>query len=215
MIEFANDFDPTRVDDAWLSSYMNVVVSQTGGALPEAMVSAWDIVLTYAVSGAITDADLTAAIATAMSIAEPLITILSAVTPGHTHNGGRRLAANKQVSISAVDAAKAKEYKDKSSSAATTDSLTSTLGAAVTVATAPVTKIKVETKVTSTKPKSDLETEFKSSTMVTAVGGTISSVPSAHNTVDNSMESHISSAVFGSGMMVATTIALAVVAESV
>jgi len=210
MIEFANDFDPTRVDDAWLSSYMNAVVSQTGGSLPEAVVSAWDIVLTYAVPGATTDANLTAAIAQAMSIAEPLITILSAVTPGHTHNGGRRLAANKQVSISAADAAKAKEYKDKSSSTATTDSLTSTLGAAVTVATAPVTKIKVETKVTSTKPKSDLEKELKSSTMATEVGGTISSVPSAPI-----MEDHISSANFGSGMMVATSIALVAMVGSV
>merc|ERR1712227_418501 len=106
--------------------------------------------------------------------------------------------------------AKAKEYKDKSSSTATTDSLTSTLGAAVTVATAPVTKIKVETKVTSTKPKSDLEKELKSSTMATAVGGTISSVPSAPI-----MEDHISSANFGSGMMVAISIALVAMVGSV
>merc|ERR1712137_346269 len=115
----------------------------------------------------------------------------------------------KQVSISTNDAATAKEYKDKSSSTATTDALTTSLGAAVTVGSPPVTKMKLKTTVTSTKSKSELETALKSNDMVAKVGGaSISSVSSS-----NEMETS-SSGAFRSGMMTVISITLAVVAGS-
>lgn len=200
MIEFATTFDPTTFD---LTEYLSVVASKTGGTAPAAIIKGWDVVLAYAVAEGTTDSQLKAAIATAMNIAENLITIL---TGGRRLTTLRRLAVDKQVSISASDATKAKQYKDISALATTTDSLTNTLGGAVTIKTQPVTKVKVETKVTSTKSKSELETELKSPTIATAVNGTISSVESSPGT---NLES---SGGFRSGIMVVTSIALAAVA---
>jgi len=198
LIEFGTTFDPTSFS---LTQYLDAVGSKLGGKAPEAMIKAWDIVLEYAVPDGTTDAQIKAAIATAMDIAEALLTILP---KGRRLTTLRRLAVDKQVSISASDATLAKQYKDNSVLAATTDSLTSTLGGAVTVKTQPVAKVRVETKVTSTKSQSELEAELKSPTVAAAVGGSISSVESSTGMEENSNGSVKSSAV------VATSIVLLV-----
>jgi len=198
IIEFGATFDPTSFS---LPQYLAAVASKIGGKAPEAVIKAWDIVLAYAVPDGTTDSQIKAAIATTMNVAESSITILAG---GRRLTTLRRLAVDKQVSISASDATLAKQYKDNSVLAATTDSLTSTLGGAVTVKTQPVAKVRVETKVTSTKSQSELEAELKSPTVAAAVGGSISSVESSTGMEENSNGSVKSSAV------VATSIVLLV-----
>lgn len=204
MIEFAD------VTTFKMAEYLKAVEAESGGTGAEAMVEKLEVFLTYLVPEGSTDSALITAVATAMGgIAETLVTICSTTTC-HNHGGRRltterRLTTSKTVNIEAgTDTATAADYTTKSTSTATTDALTTALGAAVTVGTTPKTKMKIKTTVTSNKPKSELETSLKSSSMATKVGGSITSIGSDMETNSNSG--------FRSGVMAVTSIALAALA---
>jgi len=121
----------------------------------------------------------------------------------------RQLSVDKEVSITASNATKAKELKVATQGTAALDALKTALGGDVTVKTPPKTKVKVETTVTSTKTKGELEAELMDSSIANKVGGTITV---AQNT--NSLEPESSSGL-RSGMMVVTSMALALAAGNV
>jgi xanthine/CO dehydrogenase XdhC/CoxF family maturation factor len=200
--------DPTTFK---VSEYIAAVQEKVGSA-PIAEIKAWEVVIVYALSESTTDAQLKAAVATAMSVAETFVKI---VTP----NGGRRLTSlrrlstAKEVTITANAAAQAKQFMNDTQGTTVLDALQNTLGGDVSVQAAPKAKVTVETKITSTKTSSELETELIDPTVAVKAGGTIS-VSQNQNTDGPSLEGS-SSGSCRSGMMVVTSIALAVAAGTI
>jgi hypothetical protein len=171
----------------------------------DATVKAWQVIIEYAVPE-VPDKELKTAISTAMGVAEEFIEILMDV---RRLTSLRQLSVDKEVSITASNATKAKELKAATQGTAALDALKTALGGDVTVKTPPKTKVKVETTVTSTKTKGEVEAELMDSSFANKVGGTITV---AQNT--NSLEPESSSGL-RSGMMVVTSMALALAAGNV
>merc|ERR1712216_808394 len=196
--------DPTAFD---LGEYIAAVKEQTG-TVPIAEILAWEVVIGYAVPDGTTDAQLKVAVAMAMNVTESLIKIATA-SGARRLTTLRRLSVDKDVTITANGAAQAKELKDDTKGTAALDSLKNALGGDVSVKTAPKTKANVETRIVSTKTMSEHETELLDSTVASKVGGTITV---AQNMGGTSMETMETSGGFRSGLMIVTSIALAIAA---
>merc|ERR1712139_310568 len=112
--------------------------------IPEAVVKAFEIVVKYVLPDATAIATAKAAIAKANDVAEDQVQL----TPSSARRLGseRRLAMSVDVTITVPDKAKAAAVQ---TSVANATALESKLGGAVSVAKAPVTTAKVETKVKS------------------------------------------------------------------
>lgn len=204
LIEFPDTFDPTNFS---LVEYVNELKGRfDADAAPEAIVSAWQVIIEYAAPEGTTDEQLKTAVSTAMNVAEDLIEILMGV---RRLTSLRQLSVDKKVSITASDATKAKELKIATQGTEALDSLKTALGGDVSVKTLPKTKVQVKTSVTSTKTKGELETELKESTIVKAAGGTIT-IAANQNTLEPESSSGLRS-----GMMVVTSMALALAAGNV
>merc|ERR1711971_1467454 len=137
--------------------------------LPVAVVKAFEIIVKYLLPESTDIAKATAAIAKANAVGEEQVQV---VESGSRRLGaGRRLAANVDVTVTVADKEKAAAVQ---TSAAETTALDSELGGEVTVAKAPVTTAKVETKVKSApSAASQLVSQIESENVGAAVGGTI------------------------------------------
>jgi len=200
--------DPTAFR---LSEYIAAVQEKVGSA-PLAEIKAWEVVIVYALSESTTDAQLKAAVATAIGVAETFVKIA-------TSNGGRRLTSlrrlsiAKEVTIMANDAAEAKQFMNDTQGTTVLDSLQNTLGGDVSVQAAPKAKATVETKITTTKTSSELEIELTDPTVAAKAGGEIT-VSQNQNTEGPSLGDS-SSGSCRAGTMVVTSIALALAAGTI
>merc|ERR1712164_59158 len=159
--------DPLKFD---LDKYVEAVQKATGvEQLPVAVVKAFEIIVKYMLPESTDIAKATAAIAKANAVGEEQVQV---VESGSRRLGaGRRLAANVDVTITVADKEKAAAVQ---TSAAETATLGSELGGEVTVAKAPVTTAKVETKVKSApSAASQLVSQIEGESVGSAVGGTI------------------------------------------
>jgi len=128
-----------------VDEYVEAVKKATGVAqLPEAVVKAFDIVVKYVLPDATVMATARAAIAKANDVLENQIQV--AQSGARRLGAGRRLGMNVDVTITVPDKSKAAAVQ---TSAANVAVLESELGGTVSVAKAPVTTAKVETKVKS------------------------------------------------------------------
>jgi len=134
--------DPLAFD---LDKYVEAVKKATGVAkLPEAIVKAFEIVVKYVLPDATTIAAATAAIAKANNVPENQVQVTQ--SSARRLLLGRRLAMNVDVSITVPDKSKAAAVQTSAGNATT---LESEIGGKVSVAKAPLTTAKVETKVKS------------------------------------------------------------------
>jgi len=128
-----------------LDKYIEAVQKATGVAqLPEAVVKAFEIIVKYMLPDATDIAKATAAIAKANGVAEDQVQV--AQSNSRRLGAGRRLANSFDVTITVADKEKASAVQ---TSAANTAALGTELGGTVSVAKAPVSTVKVETKVKS------------------------------------------------------------------
>merc|ERR1712118_16786 len=159
--------DPLKFD---LDKYIEAVQKATGvEQLPVAVVKAFEIIVKYMLPESTDIAKATAAIAKANAVGEEQVQV---VESGSRRLGaGRRLASNVDVTITVADKEQAAAVQTSSAKAA---ALGSELGGVVTVAKAPVTTAKVETKVKSApSAASQLVSQIESESVGSAVGGTI------------------------------------------
>jgi hypothetical protein len=159
--------DPLKFD---LDKYVEAVQKATGvEQLPVAVVKAFEIIVKYMLPESTDIAKATAAIAKANAVEEEQVQV---VESGSRRLGaGRRLAANVDVTITVADKEKAAAVQ---TSSAETAALDSELGGKVTVAKAPVTTAKVETKVKSApSAASQLVSQIESENVGSAVSGTV------------------------------------------
>merc|ERR1711977_246914 len=134
--------DPLAFD---VNKYVEAVKKATGVAkLPEAVVKAFEIVVKYVLPDAIVVATARAAFAKANDVLENQIQVTQ--SGARRLGAGRRLGMNVDVTITVPDKSKAAAVQ---TSAANVTVLESELGGAVSVAKAPVTTAKVETRVRS------------------------------------------------------------------
>jgi len=134
--------DPLAFD---VDKYVEAVKKATGVAqLPEAVVKAFEIVVKYMLPDATVMATAKAAIAKANGVDENQVQVTQ--SSARRLGAGRRLAMNVDVTITVPDKTKAAAVQTSAANAA---ALESELGGTVSVAKAPVTTAKVETKVKS------------------------------------------------------------------
>merc|ERR1712072_1546736 len=134
--------DPLAFD---VTKYVEAVKKATGVTeIPEAVVKAFEIVVKYVLPDATAIATAKAAIAKANDVAEDQVQLTR--SSARRLGAERRLAMNVDVTITVPDKAKAAAVQN---SVANAGALESELGGAVSVAKAPVTTAKVETKVKS------------------------------------------------------------------
>jgi len=134
--------DPLAFD---IDKYVEAVKKATGvSQLPEAVVKAFEIVVKYSLPDSTVISTARAAIAKASDVAENQVQVTQ--SSGRRLGAGRRLAVNVDVTITVPDKTKAAAVQTSAANVAT---LASELGGAVSVAKAPVTTAKVETKVKS------------------------------------------------------------------
>merc|ERR1712232_1219427 len=151
-----------------LDAYLEAVKKATGVAkLPEAVVKAFEIIVKYVLPDATEIATAKAAIAKANAVEENQVQVTQSVA--RRLGAGRRLAMNVDVTITVPDKKKAAAVQ---TSAANTAALGSELGGAVSVAKAPVTTAKVETKVKSA-PSATNQLVSQIESAGSDVGGTI------------------------------------------
>jgi len=143
--------DPTTFS---IEIYIDAVKNKTGSTAVTAEVKLWEVALVYSVPDATTEAALKAAIVKAMGLAEADIKVVIQAAGSRRLGDKRRLAANAAVTMTTVDAAKAKALMTESSDSAKINDLETELGGSVT-ATKPTAKAKVETKVTTDPSKVD------------------------------------------------------------
>jgi len=206
-VHYPADYDPTTFD---INTYIEATQAALGvSTAPEAVLKAWEILVSYLVPAGADMAALKTAIASANSIEESAV----ALTITSRRLGlGRRLntqsgALNAQVDakITVPDAAKANSVK---TSAASVDSLTTALGGAVTVkaGSEPAAAAVIETTVKSEPSKAgDLQNLI--SNAGPAVGGTITAEVSTSNS-GSDVPSTSSSSVCSSSIMLATLVLL-------
>merc|ERR1712072_743470 len=128
-----------------LDKYVEAVKKATGVTqLPEAVLTAFEIIVKYILPDATAMATAKAAIAEANGVEESQVEV--AQSGARRLGAGRRLAMNVDVTITVPDKEKAAAVQ---TSAANTAALGSQLGGSVSVAKAPVATAKVETKVKS------------------------------------------------------------------
>merc|ERR1711981_1375459 len=129
-----------------LDKYVEAVKKATGVAqLPEAVLTAFEIIVKYILPDATAMATAKAAIVEANGVEESQVEV--AQSGARRLGAVRRLAMNVDVTITVPDKEKAAAVQ---TSAANTTALGSQLGGSVSVAKAPVATAKVETKVKST-----------------------------------------------------------------
>jgi len=134
--------DPLAFD---VTKYVEAVKKATGVTeVPEAVVKAFEIVVKYVLPDATVMATAKAAIAKANDVVENQVQLTQ--SSARRLGAGRRLAMNVDVTITVPDKTKAAAVQ---TSAANAGALESELGGAVSVAKAPLTTVKVETKVKS------------------------------------------------------------------
>jgi len=140
-IQFSTS-DATR--EFTLDKYKEAVKKATGLELPEVVLKAFEIVVSYVLPDATPIAKAEIAIAKLNNVSESQVQ----VTQGSARrlSVGRRLAMDVDVTITVPDASKA---ADVQASAADTTGLESEIGGAVSLAKEPVTLVKIETKVNS------------------------------------------------------------------
>jgi len=208
-VHYPADYDPTTFD---INSYIEATQAALGvSTAPEAVLMAWEILVSYLVPVGADMAALKTAIASANSIEESAV----ALTITSRRLGlGRRLstqgASNAQVDakLTVPDAAKANSVK---TSAASVDSLATALGGAVTVkaGSEPAPAAVIETTVKSEPSKAgDLPNLM--SDAGPAVGGTITAEVSSSNSGSDVL-SPSSSSVRSSSIMLATLLLLKMV----
>merc|ERR1712139_332184 len=135
--------------------------------LPEAVVKAFEIIVKYALPDATAIATAKVAIAKANDVLESQVQVTQ--SSARRLGAGRRLAMNVDVTITVSDKSKAAAVQ---TSAANATTLESEIGGTVSVAKAPVTTAKVETKVKSApSAASQLASQVESAG--SDVGGTI------------------------------------------
>lgn len=152
-----------------LTMYAEAVKKATGVAqLPEAVLKAFEIIAKYVLPDATEIATAKAAIAKANGVEDSQVEVVQ--SGGVRRLGaGRRLAMNVDVTITVPDREKAAAVQ---TSAANATTLGSQLGGSVSVAEAPVTTAKVETKVKSApSATSQLVSQIESAG--SDIGGTI------------------------------------------
>jgi len=172
-----------------VENYVEAVKKATGVAqLPEAVVKAFEIVVKYVLPDATVLATAKAAIAKANDVAEDQVQVTQ--SSARRLGAGRRLAMNVDVTITVPDKAKAAAVQ---TSAANTATLESELGGAVSVAKAPETTVKVETKVKSA-PSATGQLVSQIENAGSDVGGTIkaSVTAAAPPTLSNGASSNVS-----------------------
>merc|ERR1712072_483508 len=172
-----------------VEKYVEAVQKATGVAqLPEAVVKAFEIAVKYVLPDATVMTTAKAAIAKANDVVEDQVQV--AQGSARRLGTGRRLAMNVDVTITVPDKAKAAAVQ---TSAANTVALESELGGTVSVAKAPVTTAKVETKVKSA-PSATGELVSQIENAGSDVGGTIKAVVTAAGapTLSNGASSNFS-----------------------
>jgi len=157
--------DPLTFD---LNKYVEAVKKATGVAqLPEAVVKAFEIIVKYVLPDATAIATAKAAIAKANDVLESQIQLTQ--SSARRLGAGRRLAMNVDVTITVPDKSKAAAVQ---TSAANATTLEFEIGGTVSVAKAPVTTARVETKVKSA-PSATGQLASQIESAGSDVGGTI------------------------------------------
>jgi hypothetical protein len=172
-VHYPAHFDPTTFD---INTYIDAVRTALGvSTAPEAVLKAWEILVSYVVPAGSDLVALKTAVAIANSIEESAITLTAAT---RRLNQGRRLGTHVDAKINVHDATKAKEVK---TSAASVDTLTTALGGAVSVKTGsePAAAAVIETVVKSDASKAN-NVENLIADAGAVVGGTVTAevVPS-------------------------------------
>jgi hypothetical protein len=157
--------DPLAFD---VDKYVEAVKKATGvEQLPEAVVKAFEIIVKYVLPDATVMVIARAAIAKANNVLENQVQITQ--SSARRLGAGRRLGMNVDVTIIVPDQSKAAAVQ---TSAANATVLESELGGAVSVAKAPATNVKVETKVRS-KPSVAGQLVSQIESAGSDIGGTI------------------------------------------
>merc|ERR1712159_20131 len=151
-----------------LDRYVEAVKKATGVAqLPEAVLKAFEIIVKYALPDATLISKAKAAIAKANDVSESQVKVTQ--SSARRLGAGRRLAMNVDVTITVPDKTKAAAVQTSAANAAT---LESEIGGTVSVAKAPATTAKVETKVKSA-PSATAQLASQIESAGSDVGGTI------------------------------------------
>jgi len=151
-----------------LDKYVEAVKKATGVAqLPEAVLKAFEIIVKYALPDATLISKAKAAIAKANDVSESQVKVTQ--SSARRLGAGRRLAMNVDVTITVPDKTKAAAVQTSAANAAT---LESEIGGTVSVAKAPATTAKVETKVKSA-PAATAQLASQIESAGSDVGGTI------------------------------------------
>jgi len=151
-----------------LDKYLEAVKKATGVAqLPSAVVKAFEVIVKYVLPDATPIATAKAAIAKANDVSESQVQV--AQSGSRRLGAGRRLAMNVDVTITVPDKSKAAAVQTSAANAAT---LESEIGGTVSVAKAPATTAKVETKVKSA-PSAAAQLASQIESAGSDVGGTI------------------------------------------
>jgi hypothetical protein len=173
-VHYPANFDPTTLD---INTYIDAAQTALGvSTAPEAVLKYWEILVSYLVPAGPDMAALKTAIATANSVAESAVTL---ITAARRLSQGRRLNTQVDVKINVPDATQAKAVK---TSAASVAALTTALGGDVTVkaGSEPAAAAVIETVVKSDASKAD-----NLQNLITgagpAVGGTITADVSTNN----------------------------------
>merc|ERR1719359_1145028 len=197
-VHYPATFDPTTFD---IKTYIDATKAALGvSTAPEALVKAWEVLVSYLVPAGADMAALKTAIATANSVEESAITLTA---PARRLGQGRRLNTQVDVKIVTPDAAAAQAVK---TSAASVDALTTELGGAVTVkaGSEPKAAAVIETVV-----KSDASQAGNLQDLITgaeaAVGGTITAE------VNPGPQTESSSSVSSSSITLAMLVLLSIV----
>lgn len=197
-VHYPATFDPTMFD-------INVYIEATKAALgvsaaPEALVKAWEILVSYLVPAGSDMAALKTAIATANSIEESAVTL---TTPARRLGQGRRLNTQVDVKIVTPDAAAAQAVK---TSAASVDVLATKLGGAVTVkaGSEPSAAAVIETVV-----KSDASQAGNLQDLITGAGAAVGGTITAE--VNPGPQTESSSSVSSSSITLAMLVLLSIV----
>jgi hypothetical protein len=177
-VHYPASFDPTTFD---INTYIEATKTAIGvSTTPEAVLKAWEILVSYLVPAGADLEALKSGIASANSIEESAVTLTAAT---RRLSQGRRLNAQVDAKIVVPDAAKAKEVK---TSAASVDTLTTALGGTfiVKAGSEPTVAAVIETTVKSDASKvGDLQNLIKDAGP--AVGGTITTELSTNSSGDD------------------------------
>jgi len=209
-VHYPADFDPTAFD---INAYIEATQTALGvSTAPEAVLKAWEILVSYLVPAGADMGALKTAIATANSIEESAVILTIATRrlgQGRLLNAqANALNAQVDAKITVPDAAKAKSVK---TSAASVDALTTALGGAVTVkaGSEPAAAAVIETTV-----KSDANKAGDLQNLITdagpAVGGTITAEVLTSNS-GGDVAPPTSSSVGSSSILLATLVLLRMV----